>query len=162
MEKPNEATSQEPLNHRRHDLPSTQPHEVPIAHQQDDTRETTQEKENPVNKPQSIPTTADKPQDAPSTESTKNQQRLANSTHSIDLGLPMRCNLCDKEISSKNLLQHCQSNHNIERPNLREHATVVSSKPDSIYQNLEKSKPGIVMATEEGEYLVHIHRVERD
>ena len=65
----------------------------------------------------------------------------------------MRCNLCDKEISSKNLLQHCQSNHNIERPNLREHATVVSSKPDSIYQNLEKLKPGIVMATEEGEYL---------
>ena len=63
----------------------------------------------------------------------------------------MRCNLCDKEISSKNLLQHCQSNHNIERPNLRQHATIVTPKPDSIYQNLEKLKPGIVMATEEGE-----------
>ena len=41
----------EPPSHWRHDLPSAQPHEVPIAHQQDDTRETTQEKENPVNKP---------------------------------------------------------------------------------------------------------------
>ena len=42
---------------------------------QDDTRETTQDEENPVNKPQSIPLTAEKPQDIPSTESTESTCR---------------------------------------------------------------------------------------
>ena len=31
---------------------------------------------------------------------------------------------------------------------------MVNPKPDSIYQNWEKLKPGIVMATEEGDYQV--------
>ena len=85
----------------------------------------------------------------------------------------MQCNLCDKEISSKNFLQYCQTNHNIERPSLRQHAAVVSPKPDSIYQNYGKLKPGVVVVTEEGEYLtlekptimgwstVNIHTKER-
>ena len=77
-----------------------------------------------------MPTTADKPQDASSTKSTENQQRLANSTHSIDLGFPTRYNLHDKELS-------------------RQHATAVSPKSDSTRQNLEELKPEMVSATEE-------------
>ena len=65
----------------------------------------------------------------------------------------MQCNLCNREISSKNFFQHCQTDHNIERPSIRQHAVVVSSKPDSIYQNYGKLKPGVVVATEQGEYL---------
>ena len=65
----------------------------------------------------------------------------------------MQCNLCSREISSKNFLQHCQTDHNIDRPNIRQHAVVVSPKPDSIYQNYGKLKPGVVVATEKGEYL---------
>ena len=140
----------------------------------DDTRAITQDDENPVsNQHQSVPLIAVKPRDIPSTKSTDNQQRPANSTHPADLGLPMQCNLCDKEISSKNFLQHCQTSHNIERPSLRQHAVVVSPKPDSIYQNYGKLKPGVVVVTEEGEYLtiekptitgwsmVNIHTKER-
>ena len=65
----------------------------------------------------------------------------------------MQCNLCNREISSKNFFQHCQTDHNIKRPNIRQHAVVVSPKPDSIYQNYGKLKPGVVVATEKGEYL---------
>ena len=97
----------EPRNHPGHDLPPTQPYEAPTAQQQDNTKENTQEQESPINRPQSIPTIAERPQDAPSTRSMENQPHPANSTHSIDLGFPMRCNLCDKEVSSKNLFQHC-------------------------------------------------------
>ena len=92
--------------------------------------------------------------DIPSTESTYGQQCPANSTLPADLGLPMQCNLCDKEISSKNLLQHCQTDHNIERPNIRQHAVAISPKPASIYQNYGKLKPRVVVVTGEGEYLV--------
>ena len=39
-----------------------------------------------------------------------------------DLGLPLSCNLCDKEISSKNFRDHCVRDHNIANPNVRAHA----------------------------------------
>ena len=80
---------------------ATQQRMVPAAHKhdeqrqperimQEDTGETTQNDENPVSKPQSVPSTAEKPRDIPSTESTENQQNPANSTHSADLGIPMQ------------------------------------------------------------------------
>ena len=97
--------------------------------------------------------TTGKPRDIPSTKSTGDQQCPVNSTLSVDLGLPMQCNICDREISSKNVLQHCQTNHNFERPSINQHATMVSLKPDSIYRNYGKLKPGAMMVTEEGEYL---------
>ena len=87
-------------------------------------------------------------------ESSNSQQCPANSTFSsADLGLPLQCNLCDREISSKNFFQHCQADHNVERPNIRQHAVAVKPKPDSIYENFGKLKPGVVLATEGGEYI---------
>ena len=41
----------EPPSHWGHDLSPTQPYEVPLAHQQDDTREITQGREDPASKP---------------------------------------------------------------------------------------------------------------
>ena len=89
-----------------------------------------------------------------SQESSDSQQSPANSTLPIDLGFPMQCNLCSREISSRNFFRHCSTDHNIERPNFKQHAVEVSSKPDSIYQNHGKLKPGVVVATEEGEYII--------
>ena len=80
-------------------------------------------------------------------ESSDSQQCPANSTLPADLGLPMQCNLCNREISSKNFFQHCQTDHNIERPSIRQHAVAVSPKLDSIYQNYGKLKPGVVVTS---------------
>ena len=88
-----------------------------------------------------------------SMESSDSQQCPANSTLPADLGLPMQCNWCNREISSKNFFQYCQTDRNIGRPSIRQHAVAVSPKPDSIYQNYGKLKPGVVVATEKGEYL---------
>ena len=87
-------------------------------------------------------------------ESSDSQQSPSNSTLPIDLGFPMQCILCSREISSRNFFRHCSTDHNIERPNFRQYAVEVSSKPDSIYQNHGKLKPGVVVATEEGEYII--------
>ena len=65
----------------------------------------------------------------------------------------MHCNLCSRETSNRNFLQHCQTDHNIDRPNLRQHAVVASPKQNAIYQNLGKLKPEVMVVTEKGEYL---------
>ena len=61
-----------------------------------------------------------------------------------------------------------------ERPSMRQHAVAISPKPDSIYPNYGKLKPGVVVVTEEGKYLtldkpttigwstVNIHTKERE
>ena len=55
-------------------------------------------------------------------------QNPATSTISAeDLGLPLQCNLCDREISSKNFQKHCLTDHNITRPNIRTHAKAVEA-----------------------------------
>ena len=70
--------------------------------------------------------------------------------HNIDvLGLPMQCNICEREISSKYFYQHCQANHNIRKPSINQHVIRISPKPDSIYRNYGKLKPGVVMVTVE-------------
>ena len=83
-----------------------------------------------------------------------NQQNPANSTTPIDLGFPIICNLCSREISSKNFFRHCSIDHNIERPNFRQHAVKISAKPDSIYQNHGKLKPGTVVVSDDGDYII--------
>ena len=70
-----------------------------------------------------------------------------------DLGLPLQCNLCEREISSRNFQEHCVTDHNIVRPNIRVHAKVVEAKQDSIYQNFGKLRPGVVVVDEKGNYL---------
>ena len=76
------------------------------------------------------------------------------SDHNLDnLGLPMQCSICRREISSKHLYQHHQINHNIRKPNTNQLGIRVKPKPDSIYRNYEKLKPGVVMVTESGDYL---------
>ena len=79
----------------------------------------------------------------------------ANSTQqpAIDLGTPLQCNLCEKEISSKNFPDHCLNAHNLSRPNIRQHATLTQSKPDSIYENANSLKPGAVVVDDSGNYL---------
>ena len=62
----------------------------------------------------STPSTTGKPQDIPGTKSAGDQQRPANSTLPAVLGLHTQCKVCDKEIPSKNFLQHCQADHNID------------------------------------------------
>ena len=120
----------------------------------DDARTITQDNENPPSHHhQPVPSTTVEHRAISSMESSDSQQCPANSTLPADLGLPMQCNLCNREISSKNFFQHCQTDHNIERPSIRQHAVAVSPKPDSIYQNYGKLKPGVVVATEKGEYL---------
>ena len=133
-EEPND-TKDDPPNHWGHDLSSLQLHEVSTVQQQEEAKKPKQKQENPVGKPQSISTTADKPQNASSTESTENRQRPANSTHFFDLGFPTRYNLHDRELS-------------------RQHATAVGLKPDSTRQNREKPKPEIVSAIEGKECLI--------
>ena len=81
-------------------------------------------------------------------------QNPANSTTPIDLGFPIICNLCSREISSKNFFRHCSIDHNIERPNFRQHAVKISVKPDSINQNHGKLKPGTVVVSDEGDYII--------
>ena len=51
--------------------------------------------------------------------------------------------------------QSCATcDHNIERPNFRRHAVKISAKPDSIYQNHGKLKPGVVVASDDGDYII--------
>ena len=83
------------------------------------------------------------------------QPSPANSTQqpAIDLGTPLQCNLCEKEISSKNFPDHCLSAHGLSRPNIRQHATLAQTKPDSIYENANSLKPGAVVVDDSGNYL---------
>ena len=81
-------------------------------------------------------------------------QSPANSTQSaLDLGTPLQCNLCEKETSSRNFTEHCQQAHNVTRPNMRQHATAVQPKPDSIYENAARLKKGVVVVDDSGNYL---------
>ena len=82
----------------------------------------------------------------------------ANSTiHSAtDLGVPLQCNLCEEEFSTKNFQSHCRESHNLQSVNVRQHATIVSTKPDSIYENVNALKPGTVLADQKGNYLTLI------
>ena len=84
------------------------------------------------------------------------QASPANSTQNpaTDLGYPLQCNLCEKETSSKNFQDHCLTSHSLHRPNIRQHATVVQAKPDSIYENANKLKQGTVVVDDAGNYLV--------
>ena len=65
----------------------------------------------------------------------------------------MLCNLCNREVSSKNFQDHCVNSHNIIRPNVRAHARTVEPKQDSIYQNFGKLWLGVVVVDEAGNYL---------
>ena len=73
-----------------------------------------------------------------------------------DLGTPLQCNLCEKETSSRNFLDHCSTTHNISRPSIRQHATIIKAKPDSIYENVNDLKKGAVVADQDGNYLMLI------
>ena len=88
----------------------------------------------------------------------QNTERPANSTNNPaevrDLGQPMMCNLCQREVSSLNIRQHIQDKHQIVQPNLRTLATMMDRKPDSLYENIENLKPGVAMVDQQGDYVV--------
>ena len=77
----------------------------------------------------------------------------STNTSAPDLGTPLQCILCDKETSSKNFHQHCGDVHSIQRPSVRQHAKVITARPDSIYENFNNLKPGVVVADDDGNYL---------
>ena len=130
-----------------HEKPGPQPSKplllVPTVHGHDDHNkseerwrreagETIQDKEDSTShQDQPTQATAVEHQATSSQESPDSQQGPANSTLPINLGFPIQCNLCNREISSKNFFRHCSTDHNIERPNFRQHAMEVSSTPES-------------------------------
>ena len=87
-------------------------------------------------------------------EGVEDQQIPATSTNSVtDLGTPLQCNLCDKETSSMNFQAHCVTTHNIPHPSVRQHAKVITARPDSIYENVNNLKPGVVVVDDAGNYM---------
>ena len=118
---------------------------------------------NPVPSIRSDPTHTDTIQ--AETPSSHTAAKNSSSPHSpatstisaIDLGTPLQCNLCDKETSSRNFQNHCQQTHNIQRPSVRQHATAVSAKPDSIYENFNNLKKGVVVVDDAGNYMTLIN-----
>ena len=83
-----------------------------------------------------------------------NKPATSTSSSVRDLGDPMVCNLCHKEFSSLNIVRHLQLHHGISHPSVRNLATMSDRRPDSIYENVDNLRPGVVMASQLGEYLV--------
>ena len=77
-----------------------------------------------------------------------------NSDEIPDLGEPVMCNLCQQEFSSLHVKQHIQQQHNIVRPNVRSLTTLLDKRPDSLYENVDKLRPGVVMVDHKGNYMV--------
>ena len=72
-----------------------------------------------------------------------------------DIGIPVVCNMCQEEISSKLVQSHCESAHDALNVNIRKVAVAVEPQPDSIYQNLDKLKEGVALAQpKSGKYYV--------
>ena len=72
-----------------------------------------------------------------------------------DIGVPMVCNLCQEEVSSRLILSHCETVHNVQNKNIRSIAKIAQAQPDSLYQNLENLKPGVALAQpNQGKYFV--------
>ena len=157
-----------------HDVPALKTHDDPAQDQQDGETEGKTEAEEQQGEDQQIGTQSSP---LPATEvrgsaeirsHQPDQQRnqpdpglisSANSTtySTPDLGTPLQCNLCEQETSSKNFQDHCVMSHNLQRPSIRQHATVVSAKPDSIYENVNNLKEGVVVVDEDGNYLTLVH-----
>ena len=78
----------------------------------------------------------------------------SNSDKVSDLGEPMMCNLCQKEFSSLNIKEHIKQQHGIPCPNVRSLTTILDRRPDSLYENVDKLRPGVVMVGQEGDYVV--------
>ena len=83
-----------------------------------------------------------------------NKPATSTSSSVRDLGDPMICSLCHKEFSSLNIVRHLQLHHGISHPSVRNLATMSDRRPDSIYENVDNLRPGVVMASQLGEYLV--------
>ena len=140
--------------HGREETKETTEPSLPIPTTHDDNNKSeTKEGDLTSHQNQFTQTTVEGHQTTSNQGSPDNQQDPANSTLPIDLGFPIMCNLCSREISSKNFLRHCSIDHNIERPNSRQHAVKISVKPDSIHQNHGKLKPGVVVASNDGDYI---------
>ena len=84
---------------------------------------------------------------------TPRQQTSTATIANIDLGQPVSCNLCEAEMSSKTIVQHCRSEHNVLRGNIRQLSTVIKPRPDSVYENRDRVKVGVTLATRNGEYI---------
>ena len=80
-----------------------------------------------------------------------------NSDQTTDLGEPVMCNLCQREFSSLHVKDHIQQDHGIVRPNVRSMTTLLDKRPDSLYENVDKLRPGIVMVDQAGNYVVLVH-----
>ena len=119
------------------DTQCVQPH--PSA--EDQIQSQTEEDSQHQGEPDSVITSAQTP--ATSTTLTKDQ-----------LGLPVMCNVCNKETSSKNIQKHCQEKHNIPRANVRAYSTVIDARPDSLFMNLENLKSGTALSDDQGKYFV--------
>ena len=144
-----------PDRHGREETKETTEPSLPIPTTHDDNNKSEAKEEDLTShQNQFTQTTVEGHQTTSNQESPDNQQDPANSTLPIDLGFPIMCNLCSREISSKNFFRHCSIDHNIERPNIRKHAVKISAKPDSIYQNHGKLKPGVVVASDDGDYII--------
>ena len=141
--------------HGREEMKETTEPSRPIPTTHDDNNKSEAKEEDLTShQNQFTQTTVEGHQTTSNQESPDNQQDPANSTLPIDLGFPIMCNLCSREISSKNFFRHCSIDHNIERPNFRRHAVKINAKLDSIYQNYGKLKPGVVVASDDGDYII--------
>ena len=72
----------------------------------------------------------------------------------IDIGQPMTCNHCSKEISSKNVVEHARQEHDITGKSVRSLATMQAVLPDSLYANVNNIKCGDVLVSDTGRYFV--------
>ena len=107
------------------------------------------EQENNENQNQAAETETEEPTDAHHETST-----------APDIGVPVICNLCQVEISSKLIVSHCEAQHNVQNTNIRSLAKISQVHPDSIYSKLTDLQPGVTVADPvQGKYFVLQSRV---
>ena len=85
-------------------------------------------------------------------------QRPANST--VDLGTLVSGNFCHQLMSSKVVVNHCRSDHQANRGQARNVSTIQQSRQDLVINNANKLKPGVTLASENGQYLVVLEQTE--
>ena len=91
-------------------------------------------------------------QDAQVTENNLNESSTATS-ETIDFGFPVVCKTCDKEFSSKVLIDHCKEAHD-KKGTLRSLGQTIPPTKDSVYENGNNIQPGLALVNKVGQYHV--------
>ena len=78
-------------------------------------------------------------QTTPSEGSPANQINPATSTSPIDLGFPKQRNWCSRETLSRNLFQHCPTDHNLEKSNFGQPIPIKPGPKDDLLKTLSKN-----------------------